>query len=91
MYGTRFLSDVKADVHAAKGFDDVVLYKKDKQAVYIKHVFMSKLSTKVKPDISAQYIEFLKQLDVMNLRCYVLVHVKNKLSGQYDLAFFLDD
>ncbi|CAM4049362.1 hypothetical protein [Pseudoalteromonas byunsanensis] len=91
MCGTRFLSGVKANVQAAKGFDDVVLYRKGRQAVYIKHVFMNKLPAKVKPDMSAQNIEFIKQLDTLNLRCYVLVHVKNKLPGEHDLAFFLDD
>ncbi|NLR23533.1 hypothetical protein [Pseudoalteromonas maricaloris] len=73
------------------GLHDISKYTKGQQVVYIKHVFVSKIHSVVKPNITAEEIDFLRRLDQMHQYCYFLVYVKNKGTGKYDHAFFMDD
>ena len=73
------------------GLHDISKYTKGQQVVYIKHVFVSKIHSLVKPNITAEEIDFLRRLDQMHQYCYFLVYVKNKRTGKYEHAFFMDD
>ncbi|CAH9053625.1 hypothetical protein PSECIP111951_00860 [Pseudoalteromonas holothuriae] len=91
MDGASLLNGVNATIKPVNGFKDTYVYHKDKQTVYIKHVFANKLTSNLKPTMTAQDIDLIRQLDALHLRCYVLVHIKSYNSKQYDLALFLDD
>lgn len=73
------------------GLHDISKYTKGQQVVYIKHVFVSKIHSVVKPNITAEEIDFVRRLDQAHQHCYFLVYVKRKTTGRYDSAFFMDD
>ncbi|CAH9055930.1 hypothetical protein PSECIP111854_01684 [Pseudoalteromonas sp. CIP111854] len=91
MDGASLLNGVNATIKPVNGFKDTYVYHKDKQTVYIKHVFANKITKRLKPNMTAQDIDLIRQLDALHLRCYVLVHINSYNSKQYDLALFLDD
>ncbi|CAH9049887.1 hypothetical protein PSECIP111951_00066 [Pseudoalteromonas holothuriae] len=95
LFGKKTTVQLEQDIHtqdaAEFGLTDVVKYRRNDKSVYVKHVFSEHLSRAVKPKITSEDINFFRALDKVEMRCYVLVYVKNPQTKNYDKAFFLDD
>lgn len=86
-----FINNVKTERVIGQRAEDISKYSFESSTVYVKHVFIDKLTAKIKPTITAIDIDFFRGLDHTSMHCYVLVYVKNPLTYTYDSAFFLDD
>ncbi|MCO7189745.1 MULTISPECIES: hypothetical protein [unclassified Pseudoalteromonas] len=84
-------ADICSESINNNGCYGVVKYTLGEQSVYVKQVFINRLGGGVKPDLSADDIEFFRYLDSILRYCYVLVYVRNASTGDYDSAIFLDD
>ncbi|MCF2908558.1 MULTISPECIES: hypothetical protein [Pseudoalteromonas] len=85
------VADIFTESINNNGCYGVVKYTSGEQSVYVKQVFINRLGSGVKPELSADDIEFFRYLDSILRYCYVLVYVRNASTGDYDSAIFLDD
>ncbi|MBD1581616.1 hypothetical protein [Pseudoalteromonas sp. S16_S37] len=69
------------------GINDIYKYTKDQQFIYIKYYFVSELGESIKPNLSIEEASFTQ---LHHKHCYCLTYLKNKWTGNYDAAFFMD-